>query len=178
MAKFNYGASSGPSYMQFDNPSCPCPSFVTWDSRYGLGSRGGLGDFPGPFNVSDATIVTKFVDICDGLSSTIFFGETRPACSALVNGGWAIADNVDGAFTTVVPINYDSCNQQPGMDADGQSCHSNCNWSMEYGFRSMHPGGVHFLFGDGAVHFLNGTIDHQAYQYLGGKSDGHPVVIP
>jgi hypothetical protein len=35
-----------------------------------------------------------------------------------------------------------------------------------------------FLFGDGAVHFISETIDHWTFQYLGGKSDDHPVEFP
>ena len=33
-------------------------------------------------------------------------------------------------------------------------------------FRSDHPGGCHFLFADGSVHFLTETIDMLTYQNL------------
>jgi prepilin-type processing-associated H-X9-DG protein len=39
----------------------------------------------------------------------------------------------------------------------------------------MHPGGVMFLFGDGAVTFLQESMDHWTLQYLGGKADGRSV---
>jgi prepilin-type processing-associated H-X9-DG protein len=49
---------------------------------------------------------------------------------------------------------------------------------MELGFKSKHPGGAQFVFGDGAVHFLNDSIDHKNYQNLGAKADGKPTTIP
>ena len=49
---------------------------------------------------------------------------------------------------------------------------------MELGFRSRHPGGAQFLFGDGAVHFLPEDIDYQNYQYLGAKADGQLAKFP
>ena len=179
MARFNYGASSGPSYLQPTSPSCSCSSFATWDSQYGMGNRGWPGPAaPGPFNVSLRSVPSSFIDIRDGLSNTILFGEVRPMYSISVDAGWAIANNGHGEFSTVAPLNYDTSNQHPNMDADGQSCHSNCNWTFEYGFRSAHPGSVRFVFGDGAVRSLDETIDHQLLQYLGGQNDGHSVTIP
>ncbi|MGE3820987.1 MAG: H-X9-DG-CTERM domain-containing protein, partial [Isosphaeraceae bacterium] len=40
----------------------------------------------------------------------------------------------------------------------------------QWGFRSQHPGGAHFVFGDGAVHFLKNGVDQVVYQALGTRS--------
>jgi len=43
---------------------------------------------------------------------------------------------------------------------------------------SNHPGGAHFCMGDGAVVFLNDTMDYFVYNYLGGRADGQAVTFP
>lgn len=45
-------------------------------------------------------------------------------------------------------------------------------------FRSDHPGGCHFLFADGSVHFLTETIDMLTYQNLSTVQGGEIVTIP
>jgi len=45
-------------------------------------------------------------------------------------------------------------------------------------FRSDHPGGCHFLFADGSVHFLTETIDMLPYQQLSTMQGGEIVTIP
>lgn len=42
-------------------------------------------------------------------------------------------------------------------------------------FGSYHPGGCHFLMGDGSVHLIPETIDLAIYQQLGKISDGFPT---
>ena len=168
LALFNYAASGGPSYMNVTNPSCPCPQFAVWDTQYGLGDRN-YGS-PGPFNVNPNSRSIAFREITDGLSNTILFGEVRPNCSIHVSQGWAITNNANGFATTVVPINYDTCNKDPAA-----GCHSFCNWSMELGFRSNHVGGIYILMGDASVQFLNESTDHFTYQWLGGRADGRIV---
>lgn len=57
---------------------------------------------------------------------------------------------------------------------------TNCifNWHVTWGFKLRHQGGCNFAFVDGSVHFLQETIDHQLYQYLGCRNDGNAVVVP
>ncbi len=43
------------------------------------------------------------------------------------------------------------------------------------GFSSSHPNGSNFLFCDGAVRFLETSIDRRIYQLLGHRADGEPI---
>jgi prepilin-type processing-associated H-X9-DG protein len=45
-------------------------------------------------------------------------------------------------------------------------------------FRSDHPGGVQFLFGDGSVHLLSETIDMDLYRRLSTIAEGTPATLP
>ncbi len=44
-----------------------------------------------------------------------------------------------------------------------------------FGFRSQHPGGVNFMFGDGSVRFIKSTIDLTTYRSLSTRSGGEVV---
>jgi prepilin-type processing-associated H-X9-DG protein/prepilin-type N-terminal cleavage/methylation domain-containing protein len=46
----------------------------------------------------------------------------------------------------------------------------------QYGFRSSHPGGVNFLFGDGSVRFLKNEIDIQSVYWSLSTRDGNEIV--
>ena len=113
--------------------------------------------------------------ISDGLSSTILMGEVRRDCSTHVQAGWANANSQSGMTTTAIPINYDSCSR---VDSGIGHCWRSCNWNTAFGFKSRHPGGAHFVMGDGATRFFDENINWCTYQKLGHKSDGEPVSVP
>ena len=165
-AVHNYAASRGPTNMP-PNPNCDCQS--NWNT-YASAPYHDLNDFAGPF--TRLGTCTRPADISDGLTNTIFFGEVRPKCSWHVNRGWVSANNANGLAGTLAPINYDTCH-----DDDPDACRKPCNYLPELGFRSPHPGGAQFLLGDGSVHFLMESIDHQMYQYLGDKADGEVITV-
>jgi prepilin-type processing-associated H-X9-DG protein len=129
-----------------------------------------LQEYAGPF--TRIGLACKAKEITDGVSNTIFVGEVRPACSEHARAGWAMTNNGNGYCTTLIPINYDTCD-----DEATDLCHRPFNWTTEVGFKSAHPGGAQFLFGDGSVHFLGEEIDHQGYQYLGAKGDGNSTPV-
>ena len=170
MARFNYSASHG-SAERINNPSCSCRLLTSWN-KFALKQRdfGNLKNYSGPF--SRWTYTTKLKQITDGLSKTIFLGEVRADCSVHARNGWLHSNNGNGLVTTIIPINFDSCQSS---ESGADTCNQPCNWNAELGFKSAHPGGANFVFGDGSVRFLTEDIDHQTYQYLGDKADGEPV---
>jgi prepilin-type N-terminal cleavage/methylation domain-containing protein len=166
MAPHNYAASRGPTGV-FENSLCPCPN--PWSSME-LAKVDDLQEYAGPF--TRIGLACKVKEITDGVSNTIFVGEVRPACSEHARAGWALTNNGNGYCTTLIPINYDTCD-----DEATDLCHRPFNWTTEVGFKSAHPGGAQFLLGDGSVHFLGEEIDHQGYQYLGAKADGNSTPV-
>ena len=166
----NYVANNGPT-AHIDNPNCRCSTAAAWNS-FALSPYERRDDFAGPFY--RRCISQKHADIRDGLSNTIFFGETLRDCSAHTLQGWAWSNNGNGLVSTQVPMNIDTCSK----DASADPCNRPCNWSAELAFKSRHPGGCQFGFGDGSVHYLSESIDHWTYQYLGAKADGEPAQIP
>ena len=166
-AVHNYAASNGPTGV-YDNPNCSCKT--PYDKRYELAPIDNGKNFAGPF--TRLGVSTKPSQITDGLSKTIFVGEVRVPCSVHAQSGWAYTNNGNGYCTTLIRINYDSCS-----DSAPNACNRPCTWNTDVGFKSAHPGGAQFLFGDGSVHFLNEAIDYQLYQFLGAKADGHSVSV-
>jgi prepilin-type N-terminal cleavage/methylation domain-containing protein/prepilin-type processing-associated H-X9-DG protein len=174
-APTNYAASSGPT-GHYNSPSCSCPEAMALNeyqipkpppSLYGNAQK-----HAGPFNRQG--VPYSLMSVRDGLSNTIFWGETRPVCGAHHSRGWLRSNSGQGLTSTLVPINTDTCDR--GTSGDG--CRRWCNWNYELGFRSRHIGGAMFTFGDGSVHFLPDTIDHIAFQRLGAKADRQSVEIP
>ncbi len=165
-AAHNYAASRGPTEV-FDNPAYYC---VYPGKSLAMAPGDNPSNFAGPFTRLGTRV--KLAQVTDGLSNTIFFGEVRPQCSEHVRNGWAQSNNGNGYCTTLIPINYDSCN-----DNSPDPCHQSFNWNTEAGFRSRHTGGALFLLGDGSVHFISESLDFKMYQLLGAKQDGQVVTL-
>jgi prepilin-type processing-associated H-X9-DG protein len=136
------------------------------------------------FNVSRNT---------DGTSNTVYVGETSrfKGETEQIFNTWTRSlwfgtsvpgvTRVQGIAYTVPKINANL------MIPDAPSTISITGWITDwmldgvshnfgqFGFRSQHPGGCNFLFGDGSVKFLKQTIDRNAYFSIGTK-DSNEVV--
>jgi prepilin-type N-terminal cleavage/methylation domain-containing protein/prepilin-type processing-associated H-X9-DG protein len=172
-ALHHYAASSGPT-ADITSPSCSCSESFNSFATHPYNVSKSPMSYAGPFHRRENADPTKYNDILDGLSNTIMFGEVRGECSQHNVQGWATVNNGQGLTATIIPINYDSCSPDPAANP----CKRPCNWSTELGFKSLHPGGCQFVFGDGNVRFINQTISHPLYQILGGKADGKAAQIP
>ena len=90
----------------------------------------------------------KLRSVKDGLSKTLMIGEDLPrhnshSAAYYANGDWS---------ATHAPLNYKPNPLEP------------TNWPDVQGFRSDHPGGANFVFGDGAVRFISESVDIGLYQ--------------
>jgi prepilin-type processing-associated H-X9-DG protein len=72
---------------------------------------------------------------------------------------------------------YGSQAEATTKNVPNPQCFTKSNWNYSWGFRSKHPGGAQFLFGDGSIRLIQETIDHTTFQRLGGRKDGGTIAI-
>ena len=128
----------------------------------------------------------NFGAVRDGTSNTIFVGEVIPECHDHGSGWWNMNGNGMAHASTSCPINiFTTCagSQQEaaskGYPYNGLTSMPDCiaksNWNLSWGFKSRHPQGCQFVFGDGSVHFISQSVNYATYQRLGGRRDGLPI---
>ena len=130
--------------------------------------------FKGMFSQADKV---NFALITDGLSNTIAMGEKR--IEEYRNTSGAL---IDGAATSTMDgVQYRwGWHATRNMKSPMNSPLVTSSWNdLDANFGSRHAaGGCHFLFGDGAVHFLSNSINWETYQNLANRADGNPVAVP
>jgi prepilin-type N-terminal cleavage/methylation domain-containing protein len=179
-APTNYAPSIGSCYMPSNGGSCvqyettPLANSTNTYPWADSGDTSTSPKYPGPFGYT--AVCEKLSDIRDGTSQVIFIGEVRPRCGPpeWANSGWGWMDSLGYYFAVNGPINYPTCPGE-GAGASQTGCNWLSNWTTGSGFKSRHPGGAHFVLGDGSVHFLSQNIDYLTYQRLGNRADGQVV---
>lgn len=106
----------------------------------------------------------NFRRISDGLSNTLMIGE-------------AVAEQDMHSMAYFSGGDWASCNMQLNFFLPGDATDVRTQWFDVRGFRSLHPGGVHFAMSDASVQFLNENIDHNLYRALSTKDGGEAVGI-
>jgi len=137
----------------------PHPSYCCTGRDYG---RGGFETFAGLFGQHNTAI--KFRDVTDGLSNTWMAGETIPRhCS--FNGAYNRNFPIAG---TSIPLNT-MVQNNPAVDD---------LWYSACGYKSEHPGGVHFVKADGSASFVDETVDYFLYNAMGSRAGDEGALPP
>ncbi len=107
----------------------------------------------------------SFKNISDGLSNTLMVGE-----------GVVEQDFHSAAYFS--DGDWGSCNMQLNYFVQAEpAAIKNDFWYDVRGFRSYHPGGVHFAMADASVQFLSEGIDHATYRALSTKDGGETISL-
>jgi len=122
----------------------------------------------------------NMASVTDGMSNTFMLGEALPSQNAhMLFTTWYTIYGTQ-LNSTIIPINYPIdekdltwCGQNGATPA-----HSMFNNNVSWGFKSRHPLGVNFAFGDGSVRFISQNIEHRTYQLLGCRNDGQVAAMP
>jgi prepilin-type N-terminal cleavage/methylation domain-containing protein/prepilin-type processing-associated H-X9-DG protein len=159
--------------------------FYSSESPPGTGPNWGCGGaFDGMFGDCSNGKSIGLRDVTDGSSNTLLVGE----CSPHMNGSLSWV-NGDGTYaSTVVPLNWKSDIQDGQVDPTDKSVCSlaylnnftqglHCwrNQTVNYAFKSYHPGGANFGFSDGSVRFIKQSINPRTYNGIGTRAKGEIV---
>lgn len=112
----------------------------------------------------------RLAEVTDGLSNTMFVGETIEAHTTQSSNRWLIGSrHTDSLRTAENPINT-----KPGtgivLDAYG--------YKVNGAFASRHPSGAVFGFGDGHVQFLSDNLDLTIYRALATRGGSETITLP
>jgi prepilin-type N-terminal cleavage/methylation domain-containing protein/prepilin-type processing-associated H-X9-DG protein len=122
----------------------------------------GKPECPGTFWRHSYMSPVQLKSFTDGTSSTTIIGEVVPEYDSFTY--WALSNGSNKS--TGPPLNWVPSPNNPWS-----------GWANQLGFRSRHPGGGYFAFGDGHVDFINETISATIYRAMSTRYGGE-VVTP
>lgn len=175
VAEADYAASVGDYLNQggtgdgLDNTLKDSDGLILYPSVGNVFSRGNIAKAYPPKYPTRGVInrfgwAAEFREIPDGLSNTFAVGECV--------GVWSLNQNfwTQSISTTAQPINHLNLFYLRGTE--NWPTLSNPQWADHIAFRSLHPGGAHFLMCDVSVHFVNENIDHESYKAMASRDGG------
>jgi type II secretory pathway pseudopilin PulG len=135
-----------------------------------------------PDGVFYARSNTRFQDITDGVSNTVFIVETRDEGAAVwIEGGAAAlcARRYDAANPPSYAGPENSINYTPYYWSERDSSGEKLYPSLDsvYGPSSFHTGGAMHLLGDGSVRFISQNIDAAIYDALASRAGSEAVSL-
>ena len=120
--------------------------------------------------------VLRMADLCDGSSSTFLIGEMSwddgilwsywPRSTSNGSSGWGMSYCCRNLKYAINAYGYSTVTSSGGAGLNDTS------------FGSNHPGGCHFLLGDGSVHFLSENTQLRILQALASRDGGEVVKVP
>jgi type II secretory pathway pseudopilin PulG len=147
-------------------------------------NQAGLLTSDGSFGESS---LRRFRNYTDGLSNTFLIGERRSpgAVGGLFTGGdtiWAGSNDDNFPDWQGFAMHLGVCDQASPLNLKTATAPSASGPEPYIAFGSLHAGGAHFLFGDGAVRFISDGIATgppaqrgSTYQNLAAIADGQPL---
>jgi prepilin-type processing-associated H-X9-DG protein len=108
----------------------------------------------------------KISDVIDGTSNTLLIGEDVPEFNRHSAAYYSNGD----VCSCNTPINH-------GLAQDPRTFAYDF-WFDAQGFRSRHPGGVHFALADGSVRFINESTDSVVYRASCTRNGEEAVTLP
>jgi len=147
-------------YMEFDSD---------WEAFPGIGEAS--------FGIPDTTpkVLTTLAEVTDGLSNTMFFGETQ---GEVVNNDRQFCWGIGWQESIPIGTAFDKSNSNWIIPSPGLNPFINSEGSTVYSslqFSSAHLGVVNFAFADGSTHSLSRSLNELTLSQLATASRGEVV---
>lgn len=163
----NYNGNMG-TRIGNGNDDCICTGIATLQDM--LSKPWGCMNGNGIFYVWSRT---RFADVTDGLSNTIFVSEVPDSGGDAIGGFGAGADRRT-MFSTGADANPPTEMSEYLIAAEGNDP---INGGAEEAAGSWHTGGAQFVLGDGSVHFLSENMDMKTYQAISTRAEGEVATL-